>query len=144
MDVGAPPAATSIATGTATEMATPHPALLAMSIAKYVFKQGRRTVRPETVLRESELLPPKPARAAANADDASQDGAADGAADAASSRAEGISWRPPLQGGSSSRWDWESVERERVRGMNAARHMAGLDMLQYEFTAEEGPVIGKY
>ena len=39
----------------------PHPAIFASSIAKYVFKKGRRTIAPARVLSASGLLPDEPA-----------------------------------------------------------------------------------
>lgn len=38
---------------------TPHSAIFASSVARYVFKKGRTTVRPKFVLASADLLPPR-------------------------------------------------------------------------------------
>ncbi|KAA6409584.1 MAG: hypothetical protein FRX48_06195 [Lasallia pustulata] len=132
-----------------------HPAILASSVAKYVFKQGRRTVAPERILRASNLLPPAPPplpRAAAsrpvaatgatlsnandNGDDAHGLEAAPPplAAESAHSLLDSFLMPAILEGesaggdgGGDERWTWEDVERERERGMRVAGVMGELD-----------------
>jgi hypothetical protein len=98
-----------------------HPALVATSIAKYVFKRGRWTIPPEVALENSGLLPPRPS-------------------DRILSDAE-VTALTDMNG---EVWDWARVERERSRGMEVAEHMAGLDALMAEFPGDGTPVLGQW
>ena len=146
-------------------------AVIASAISKLVFKKGRLTIPPEVMLQASGLLPPRPAQtallqtqvfhapvkrqvaqeifdvpfrafekldlvweAARNSilpepempRDESRDGSPD---DAAAKRAND--------------WTWDRVEAERVRGMEMAQKLGGLDGLAGEFTAE-ADALGKH
>ena len=46
--------------------------------------------------------------------------------------------------GDSEEWTWDRVEKERQRGLKLAELYNGLDMVNDEFTGEEGPVLGRY
>ena len=146
-------------------------AIIASAISKLVFKKGRLTIPPEVMLQASGLLPSRPTdlallqtevcnapiklniaqrvfdvpfrffeqldlvwEAARNAlsspseerRDQSRDGSPDGTA------AE-----------KTDRWTWEKVEQERVRGMEMAKKLGGLEGLVGEFTAE-ADALGKH
>ncbi|KAL9024478.1 MAG: hypothetical protein Q9196_006490 [Gyalolechia fulgens] len=132
--------------------------MFATGIAKYVCKRGRITVPPERVLQASGLLPPKPidrgtpptttdSPAGAVEGDSIPMGAASAAKaqDMTSSAAEdlidaALSVKPTEVG----EWDWESVERERQRGMRIAEAWSRTEELGEEFTGGEGMALGKY
>ena len=137
-----------------------HPAILATSIAKYVFKEGRLTIAPETVLRGCDLLTARPSTGldsppAATASPAIESTSVEVAAATAvtatmdtltsSSNAEQVieaALKPQIDG--EEVWDWEKIEAERVRGMKVAEHMAGLDGLFTEFTGNRTAALGEY
>ena len=48
-----------------------HPAILASSIAKYVFKKGRLTIPPARILQASNLLPPEPSSSSSSSSSSS-------------------------------------------------------------------------
>ncbi|MCJ1439122.1 hypothetical protein MMC27_008513 [Xylographa pallens] len=135
--------------------ATPHPAIFATSVAKYVFKQGRVTIPPERVLEASDLLPERPL-------DAKQPSAS-GKFSAPSVSTDGASQMMNLDSGISQLelqaepvlseslipqkadvWDWQRMEQERDHGMSIAKHMAGLDALHDVFTANDRAALGQY
>ena len=129
---------------TRTTSTPPHPAIFATVIAKYVFKQGRKTIQPERVLRASGLLPPKPviegpAMQETNAVSGSQT-SLNGSAAAAGMEDKAGS----LSTGEALDWDWDRVERERVRGMKIADFYAKLDALSEEFPGDGAEVLGMY
>ncbi len=146
-------------------------AIIASALSKLVFKKGRLTIPPEVMLQASGLLPPRPAdlallqteiyaapakrnvsqqifdvpfrffekfdlvwEAARNAlipepeeqRDQSRDGSPDGTA------AE-----------KADQWTWDKVEEERLRGLEMANKLAGLEGLSREFTAE-ADALGKH
>lgn len=102
-------------------------AVVATALSKCVFKQGRRTVSPAYMLRESGLLPAK------SLDDALPVGPKSLPLDSCASSDSGIDVadekdETPL----------ERVERERQRGMKVAMSLAAQaqNALEMEFTAE--------
>lgn len=146
-------------------------AIIASALSKIVFKKGRLTIPPEVMLQASGLLPPRPtdlallqteiypapakraiaqqifdvpfrffetfdlvweaARNALTHDPQeerlqSRDGSPDG------TTAEKV-----------SQWTWEKVEEERLRGLEMANKLAGLEGLAGEFTAE-ADALGKH
>ncbi|KAL8964179.1 MAG: hypothetical protein Q9197_006999, partial [Variospora fuerteventurae] len=119
-----------------------HPAIFATGIAKYVCKRGRLTVPPERILQSSNLLPPKPADkttppltdspavpADGDAVPATAAAAAEAAHDATTSAAEEMmdaALRVKPTGGDGE-WNWERVERERLRGMRIAEAWNGTE-----------------
>ena len=132
--------------------AAPHPAIFASCISKYVFKKGRLTIPPERVLRNSELLPPKPAdheippvSITPNPEATSFDVTAASMAEklTADNAGEVMAASLTAKAGSDF-WDWERVEKERQRGMKIATLYNGLEALNDEFTADERPVLGCY
>ena len=127
---------------------SPHPAIFATSLAKYVFKEGRITIPPEEVLDFSELLPPrqsshsKPERSQSpEGEPSAAESAAVGAlglTDIGERREEN---RIDLAG---TACDWDKIEQERVRGMRLAQNMANLDDLYREFSGDISPALGEY
>lgn len=146
-------------------------AIIASALSKIVFKKGRLTISPEVMLQASGLLPPRPAdlallqtevysaptktaiaqsifdvplrlfekldivweavchmlvRATEEQRDQSRDGSPDGTA------AEKI-----------DQWTWGKVEEERLRGLEMASKLGGLEGLVEEFTAE-ADALGKH
>ena len=138
---------------------TTHPAILASSIAKYVFKKGRLTIPPERVLRASQLFPPQPADYETPpvsdtpvTDGTSLDSISGATPVAAASAAEKLtpenageilaaSLTPKME---DEMWDWQRVQDERLRGMRVAELYNGLDGLNQEFVGEDGVVLGRY
>lgn len=137
---GAPPNATNAA-------------IFASGISKYVFKTGRLTIPPHRILEAADLLPPKPSghhtppatpvpetaegtpldtRTASLFQEVGT-GSADEEIDASL-----------LPSCGDEVWDWTRVENERLRGLKVVELMAGLDSLQDEFSAEDGPVLGHF
>ena len=132
-----------------------HPAIYATSIAKYVFKEGRITIPPEVALRDAELLPPRPKGTEVPAPVLSEDSALEGttventALQAAGAveelLADDDAALDPTSGMSEdAEWTWERVEAERKRGMELARHLAGLDGLTEVWSGAEGPALGEW
>ena len=142
-------------TGT-TVQPTPHPAIYATSIAKYVFKQGRITIPPEAALRHSELLPPRPEGTEMPAPIVSEESVPEGttventAVQAVGAVAElitddsGLALDPTSGFEGAADWTWERVETERKRGMEIAQHMAGLDGLMDVWSGDSGPALGQW
>ena len=132
-----------------------HPAIFATSLAKYVFKQGRMTVPPETVLLMSGLLPPKP-KGEGEAPVEKEDRSTPALSELPNGTIGAVALEVPtvlpeeevdasLEPESADGvWDWDRAERERARGMRAAEAMAGLEALHDVFTAEKGPALGQF
>lgn len=103
--------------------------ILASALSRYVFKQGRQTVQPVDVLRNSGLLS---GEAAADYDALVADVAA------APPQRLRLPSRDLNDGSAQLRkepdaehtWTWRHVEVERQSGLQIARHMVGLDALQ--------------
>ncbi|MCJ1288397.1 hypothetical protein MMC26_007754 [Xylographa opegraphella] len=135
--------------------ATPHPAIFATSVAKYVFKQGRVTISPERVLEASALLPPRPIIAeqtstsgncsapGLSGDRASQIIDIGSITSQSGLQAESV-LSQSLMGPEVGVWDGQRMEQERDHGMSIAKHMAGLDALHDVFTADNRPALGQY
>lgn len=147
----------------------PHPAIFASSIAKYVFKKGRRTIPPQRILQASALLPSEPpshtpASASASVSVGPETGLSANAplqtpAVEAVETVESLldssvtpASRDEGEGeGESEVWSWEAIEKERLRGMKVAGLMGELDEgLVGEFRAQGqdgengGEVLGRY
>jgi hypothetical protein len=113
----------------------PHKALFATAISKYVMKIGRLTIHPEVVMDISGLLPPRPG----------------GWNTMKGEKIEGNgSTTEPVEestNGSAKTgddWDWKRVVAENARGLEFAEHLAAMDDLHSEFTADTKPALGKY
>lgn len=134
----------------------------ASCLSKYVFKSGRKTVTPEVVLRESNLLPARPA--GCEEPDAGSGASSSGIdtplaglrgrllgearLEAAVERIvnddlarAGAETRAASDHDGDGMWPWDKIEAERRRGMEIAKAMLGLDALVDEFregVASEG------
>ncbi len=136
-------------------------AIVASALSKCVFKKGRLTIAPETMLQASGLLPPRPgdnshletkALPIATKRKLSADildvpfrafEAADAIWDAAK---QSLFPQPPvapddgftdgLQKQEAENWTWRKIEDERARGMELANLLRGLEGLEQEFTAD--------
>lgn len=122
------------------------PVVFATSIAKYVFKQGRLTIPPETLLQAANLIPspppsaadhqppPPPASETPPLPDRSSIGLPIAAAlqdlsDVVTATARIDAALQPEGMARCVPWTWRRVEEERLRGMEVAKAMAGLDAL---------------
>ncbi len=134
---------------------SPHPAIFATGIAKYVCKKGRLTIPPERVLRASKLLPTKPAgcetppatsTSTPTPESSSNTAAAVSMVDQiAPGNAEDVvvaSLR--AKGDEEGEWTWERVEGERRRGMRIAEMWGALEGLNGELRGGGGMVLGRY
>ena len=140
--------------GNADVIASPHPAIFATGIAKYVCKKGRLTIPPERVLLASELLPPKPiahpsppASPTPTPESTSNTAAAVSIADGITpGNAEDVvvaSLKANI-GDGNEEWTWEKVEEERKRGMKIAEMWGALEGLNGEFTGDGEVALGRY
>jgi hypothetical protein len=94
----------------------------ASAISKYVFKQGRKTIPAEDVLRELNLLPFE--------SDPSSDLKANGFGTAS--------------GSEDSVWDLKRVQQENHRGLQLANLFNGLDGLHEVFSGNSAAALGKF
>ncbi|MCJ1479691.1 hypothetical protein MMC13_008377 [Lambiella insularis] len=129
----------------------PHGAIFATSVAKYVFKQGRMTIPPETMLEVSELLPKRPTDStmpAGTGELSSSDPFVTGNSQPASQDQTvvplGEDIDASLRAKEIDSWDWATMEQERRRGMGIADCMTGLDAVQDVFTGHTGPALGQF
>ena len=130
----------------------PRPTIYACSIAKYVFKRGRLTIPPETVLEHTALLPARPkdqerlsSTSSALGDHFfSQKGLRSNTQKENRPDSEAILEATMDENVHSNSWDWERVEAERSRGMEVAASMAALDRLDQEFTGETQSALGHF
>lgn len=94
--------------------------IYATAITKYVFKQGRKTCTPESIMQECGLLPPMPTT-------------------------EGVHG---LQNGiseeRSDHWTWEQVQEECNKHLKVAQNFAALDQLHETFVGRSGPIMYGY
>jgi hypothetical protein len=132
--------------------------IFAFAISKYVFKIGRKTLPPELTFQRCGLLPPKPEDSAPSPPSSVEDsglvensfvdsGASTVLAGSASTSEdfedlirESIIPQQDVE----KAWTWDMVEKERARGMEMARLMAGLDGLKMEYTGNSKPALGVY
>ena len=133
---------------------SPHPAIFATGIAKYVCKKGRLTIAPERVLQASKLLPPKPADhdtppaiSTPTPESTSNTAAVASIVDQLTpGNAEDVVVASLKAGveSESVEWTWEKVEAERKRGMKIAEMWGALDGLNVEFAGDGALVLGRY
>ncbi|XXH04021.1 hypothetical protein Hte_010432 [Hypoxylon texense] len=97
------------------------------AVTTYVFKLGRLTIHPATMLGASGLLPERPG--GWTSDDAN-------GSVAPAEESTG--------GAKASEWTWERTERERRRGLEYARHFAALDDLHGWFDGGEDGALGRF
>lgn len=131
------------------QVATDKKQIFAFALSKYVFKSGRKTIPPETVFVNCGQMPPKPAGSSPESSSVEDPGliehvVVNGAALSQESVDDLLdSSLSPSQVGAKE-WTWEMVEKERLRGMEIAKCMAGLDKLKEEFTGDSKPALGAY
>ncbi|KAF2028405.1 hypothetical protein EK21DRAFT_113900 [Setomelanomma holmii] len=97
--------------------------IYATAITKYVFKQGRVTCSPESVMHECSLLPPQPTT------------------EGSQGLVNGIASPAKELGG---HWTWDQVQEERTRYLNVAENFAALDSLHETFVGHSGPILYAY
>ncbi len=127
-------------TATNTSPDPPHPAIFATAISKYVFKIGRRTIPPETILSSSDLLPQRP-----TSDESSTTHSHHSSQPPTSEPSTPSS--PPTEPHSDpdpQKWDWAHVETIRLQGLEIAHSLAGLDSAHKTFRAGSGPALGYF
>lgn len=127
--------------------------LYATALSKYVFKSGRQTVPPETVFRESGLIPERPEGSAPTPRDRSPDGTGANTPDGlneditAESQVERlvretkeVARKEKGKRDGEDYWTWERIEAERKRGLEVAKAFLELDPLDGEIRngGEEG------
>lgn len=137
------------------EPASSPPKIFASSIAKYVFKVGRRTIPPGQMLEAGGLVPPKPA----DVDTPSYPPTPSSIPESTSHEPAFAEMVQSLSSASADEvidsslkpdnadedvWDWQRIEDERVRGMKIAEMYNGLDALEGEFRGEEDMALGIY
>ncbi|KAI9790117.1 MAG: hypothetical protein M1833_002106 [Piccolia ochrophora] len=139
-------------TGPSSDPAPTHPALFASAISRYVFKRGRLTVPPETVLERCELLPPRPSpspateaqqpRAPSDTETPHDPLVVPEAHDGHAVRKE----EEEEEDAEDADWTWDRVEAERRRGMALAGHLAGMEALhgELEREGEAEEALGRY
>ena len=139
----------------AKESVSTAPKIFASSIAKYVFKVGRRTIPPVQMLEAGGLVPLKPSNVNTPSypptplnlpDSTSHEAAlAEMVQSLSSASADEImdaSLKPT--GADEDVWDWQRIEDERSRGMKIAEMFSGLDALEGEFRGEDDMALGVY
>ncbi|KMQ47769.1 HotDog domain [Trichophyton rubrum] len=128
--------------------------LLAVGVSKYVVKKGRKTVRPENVLRASGLLPPRPPGEEVPSPPTALDTPANGEAIESGESLDEPLLRKVLtltensdldkavldndvkknrdNTEKSGAWDWHRIEEERLRGMDVVRSFVNIDAKLHE------------
>jgi hypothetical protein len=94
--------------------------IYATAITKYVFKQGRKTCTPDSVMHECGLLPPQPTT--------------EGPARLTTG----------VEQGSRGHWTWQRVQDENNRHLEVAQNFAALDKLHETFVGCSGPSMYYY
>ncbi|KAK0342653.1 hypothetical protein LTR91_022167 [Friedmanniomyces endolithicus] len=134
--------------------------IYASSLARYCFKKGRLTINPEIVLERSRLLPQRPtnvglpprteASSIATPAEVAQTSASSGDLTGPETVATEISTRlddyaehvGDGQTVDDDGWEWNDMERERLRGLETAVHFDKLSAVHNELRA--GEVLGEY
>ena len=133
---------------------TVHPAIYAVSIAKYVFKQGRLTIPPTTFLQACDLLPASPAKTGGDKSiyptlprDAPLSSSVDFDTGATNHTHGQIapSSKESVVGSDTGRDGlWHALEARRMQHLGLAKHMAGLDEGFGLFTDDEEVAFARY
>jgi len=124
-----------------------NPAILATSIARYVFKRSRVTIPVNTILTAAGLLPGKPddiSLAQTSTLEAKSTNPIAERSAVENGGTETVKEVPLKLASGSDIWDWERIEEERLRGWRIAQLVAGLDSAQEVFTGDSQPALGKY
>ncbi|KAH3982390.1 hypothetical protein HBH70_019670 [Parastagonospora nodorum] len=105
-------------------------AVYATAIAKYVIKRGRITVPPEQALVDADMVPVKPegwvyhGETAVNGNGSTED-------------------MLPQQV-SADEWNWDVIEKERLRGLEVAQKFADMDGMHEYFDGGKDGALGEY
>jgi hypothetical protein len=94
--------------------------IYATAITKYVFKQGRKTCTPDSVMHECGLLPLQPT------------------SEGPTGSTTGTDWE------SHGHWTWQQVQDENNKHLEVARNFAALDKLHETFVGRSGPSMYYY
>jgi hypothetical protein len=95
--------------------------IAASALSKVVFKDGRRTLTPHSILELSDLIPPR------------QMVEAEAYSHSTGSKNLKLTG---ATGDEESAWTWEKMEAERMRGMQQVKHLVDQAALEQEFTPE--------
>jgi hypothetical protein len=94
--------------------------IYATAITKYVFKQGRKTHTPESIMQECGLLPPHPTTEGPG----------------------GL--RIGIAKDSNRHWSWQDVQEECSKHLKVAQSFGSLDQLHTTFVGQSTPVMYHY
>ncbi|KAI0016760.1 capsule polysaccharide biosynthesis protein [Xylariomycetidae sp. FL0641] len=110
--------------------------VLATAVTSYVFKVGRLTIHPATILEASGLLPQRPGGWTSDTSGsiAEPPTSGDGSREAEDRRASAD------QGG----WTWRRTEEERLKGLVYAQHFSAMGDLHGWFDGGEDGALGKF
>jgi hypothetical protein len=103
-------------------------AVYASAIAKYVVKRGRITVPPEQALADADMVPVKPEGWVYQGEKE-----ANGAADEVLPK--------PVK---AEEWNWDVIEKERLRGLEVAQKFAEMDGMHEYFDGGKDGALGEY
>jgi hypothetical protein len=103
-------------------------AVYATAIAKYVIKRGRITVPPEQALLDAEMVPVKP------------EGWVYQGETEANGNADEVLPKPVK----AEEWNWDIIEKERLRGLEVAQKFAEMDGMHEYFDGGKNGALGEY
>jgi hypothetical protein len=103
-------------------------AVYASAIAKYVVKRGRITVPPEQALADADMVPVKP------------EGWVYQGEKEAKGNADGILPKSVK----AEEWNWDVIEKERLRGLEVAQKFAEMDGMHEYFDGGKDGALGEY
>ena len=125
-----------------------HPAVYAVSIAKYAFKRGRVTIPASTFLQACGLLPASPAESSGNPSSTSQspDVAPLSSSVFMDARLSRLRENTNLKKSVAESDDdlWHTLEAKRLKHLGLAKHVAGLDEGFGLFAADEEVAFARY
>ncbi|KAK5628899.1 hypothetical protein RRF57_004614 [Xylaria bambusicola] len=104
--------------------------IYASAVSKYVFKIGRLTVHPAVLIEASGLLPERP-------------GGWVKVENGVGEELNGVVTNGHVEPESTA-WDWKRTEKERLKGLEYAEHLASLDGLLNQFEPGENGPLGVF
>lgn len=107
-------------------------AVYATAIAKYVVKEGRRTISPEQVLRDADMVPVKP------------EGWVYDESSEANGHANGDANGVLPEAVKAQDWTWDVIEKERLRGLEIAQNFAEMDGMHEYFDGGKDGALGEF
>ncbi|KAH8667318.1 hypothetical protein BGZ60DRAFT_377849, partial [Tricladium varicosporioides] len=113
-------------------------AIFASAISKYVFKQGRKTIRPEEVFQKLNLIP---ATLDLNDKGDIELPHMDGGAEKETGK---IGSEKEVRGKEGTKWGSKEVQEEKQRGLEIAKHFASLDELQNSPIMPSSRALGRF